>query len=137
MALGLTHLLDTDICVEIIRARSLPLIKKMRQTAPQAVALSTITLAELRFGAYRSSDPARNLRALQSFIAPLSILDFDVDAAEAYGQVRSALEGAGTPIGPLDTLIAAHALSLGLTLVTNNEREFRRVPGLAVENWLA
>ena len=87
-------------------------------------------------GVAKSSNPARHRALLVEFCAPLAIEPFDGVAAETYGRLRSELESAGTPIGPLDTLIASHALSIGVTLITNNEREFRRVPGLNVENWL-
>jgi tRNA(fMet)-specific endonuclease VapC len=100
------------------------------------VGISSITLAELQFGVVRSSDPEHNRMVLTEFMAPLLIAPFDDRAAASYGKLRAELEGQGQPIGPLDTLIAAHALSLGWTLVTNNEREFRRAPGLLVENWL-
>jgi len=98
------------------------------------VGISTITLAELQYGVAKSSDPSRNGLALKRFCMPLEILKFDQQAATAYGEARSRLERVGTPIGPLDTLIAAHALSLNVILVTSNEDEFRRVAGLKVEN---
>lgn len=96
-----------------------------------------MTVAELRYGAEKSGRPSQNLKALSQFLLPLEIADFGVDAAAKYGRVRATLERQGVPIGPLDTLIAAHALSLGVTLVTNNTREFERVPNLALENWAA
>jgi len=97
--------------------------------------ISSITAAELRFGAEKSADPVRNHAALDLFLLPLEIADFGDAASSAYGRVRSMLEQCGTPIGPLDTLTAAHALSLHVTLVTNNVREFGRIPGLEVEDW--
>jgi tRNA(fMet)-specific endonuclease VapC len=100
------------------------------------VAISSITLAELQYGVARSSDPDRNAGLLTEFMAPLVVVPFEDKAAAVYGRRRVGLERAGRPIGPLDTMIAAHALSLGVTLVTSNEREFRRVPGLVVENWV-
>ena len=100
------------------------------------VGVSSVTVAELRYGAERSSRPAQNHEALDAFLLPLEVLGFGPEgAAAAYGRVRAALERAGTPIGPLDTLIAAHALSLGVALVTNNVREFSRVSGLKIEDW--
>lgn len=129
------HLLDTDTCVALIRSRSEPVLARLKRCQPESVGLSSITLAELEYGVARSSDPARNQAALIQFCAPLEIMPFDAPACHAYGRVRAALESRGTPAGPLDTLIAAHALSLSAVLVTINEREFRRVPGLKVENW--
>ena len=96
-----------------------------------------MTAAELYYGAEKSSRPEQNLEALGTFLLPLEILAFGPVGAAAYGRVRAALERLGTPIGPLDTLIAAHALGLGVTLVTNNVREFSRVPGLEIEDWTA
>jgi tRNA(fMet)-specific endonuclease VapC len=101
------------------------------------IGISTVTLAELHYGAAKSQFPGRNQQALEAFILPLEVVPFDAAAAAAYGPVRAALERQGTPIGAMDTLIAAHALSLRLTLVTNNTREFARVQGLSVENWAA
>ncbi|MEN6311225.1 MAG: PIN domain-containing protein, partial [Acidobacteriota bacterium] len=99
--------------------------------------LSAVTLAELRFGVAKSAERERNNQALDEFLLPLEIADFDEAAADSYGQVRAGLEATGTPIGPLDTMIGAHALNLGAVLVTHNTREFRRIPGLTVEDWLA
>lgn len=101
------------------------------------VGLSSITLAELEFDAAKSQRRTQARAALSEFLLPLEVAPFDEAAAEVYGTVRAALERKGRPIGPLDTLIAAHALALGSVLVTNNTREFRRVPGLAVEDWTA
>jgi tRNA(fMet)-specific endonuclease VapC len=128
-------LLDTSICVELIRRRLPAIQRRLRGYEIGSVGISSITLAELQYGASRSSDPDRNAIALAHFCAPLSIASFDDSAAVIYGNVRAALERNGTPIGPLDTLIAAHALALSATLITNNEREFKRVPELTVENW--
>ncbi|MEA3497166.1 MAG: PIN domain-containing protein [Bacteroidota bacterium] len=94
-----------------------------------------MTLAELQFGIRKSSNPKKNLKALNQFIIPLEIIDFDFNATIEYGLIRAGLEKKGTPIGPLDTLIGAHAKSLDLTLVTNNEKEFIRIPDLKLENW--
>jgi tRNA(fMet)-specific endonuclease VapC len=102
---------------------------------PGSVGISIITISELQFGAAKSQNPQRNCSALEQFLLPLEILDYDSAAASYYGDVRARLEKSGTPIGPLDTLIAAHALSLNAVLVTNNLSEFRRVSGLKVEDW--
>jgi len=131
------HLLDTNVCIELIRGRSsATFLARLRRRKIGSVGISAITLAELQFGVARSSDPDRNRIALAEFVAPLSIVPFDDSAASAYGRLRAELQRTGRPIGPMDMLIAAQALSLNATLVTNNEREFRRVVGLRVENWL-
>ena len=97
--------------------------------------VSVITEAELRTGAAKSSASVKNLRLIENFLHPLTIIDFTSDDAVAYAGLRAKLERAGTPIGPLDTLIASQAVARRLTLVSNNEREFRRVGGLTIENW--
>jgi len=130
-------MLDTNVCVELLRGRAPGLFARLRQYQIDEIGISSITLAELRYGAAKSARPARHEVLLAVFCAPLAILPFDHLAAETYGRVRSELERTGTTIGPLDTLIASHALALGVTLVTHNEREFGRVTGLPVENWLA
>jgi len=130
-------MLDTNICVELIRGRASGVFRRLRRHRIDDVAISSITLAELQYGVAKSTRPEQNAVLLAEFCAPLAILPFDNQATETYGKVRAALEREGKPIGPLDTLIAAHALSLDMTLITNNEREFRRVSGLRVENWLA
>lgn len=129
-------MLDTNVCVELIRGRAPGLFNRLRRYDPDSIAISSITQAELHYGAEKSSDPDRHDTLLLEFLAPLAILPFDDRAAATYGTIRTKLEQDGIPIGPLDTLIAAHALSLNLTVITNNEREFRRVKGLRVENWL-
>jgi len=130
------YVLDTNACIELIRARSPRVLSRLRQCAPGSVGMSSITLAELYYGVVRSSDPQRNLMALTQFCAPIEILPFGDRAAATYGAVRQDLEQKGFPAGPLDTLIAAHMLSEGFTLVTDNVREFRHVSGLKLENWL-
>lgn len=129
-------LLDTSICVEMIRGRSPGVTAKLKRRTIGSVGISSITLAELQYGVAKSSDPARNTIALAHVVAPLMILPFDDQAAATYGQMRASLERLGQRIGSLDMLIAAHALALGVVLVTNYEQEFCRVPGLNVENWL-
>jgi tRNA(fMet)-specific endonuclease VapC len=130
-------LLDTCACIDLLRGRSPDVFRRLRRCDVDEVGLSSVTLAELLYGAARSARPAHHADIVARFCAPLAILPFDDHATGAYGAVRAELERRGTPIGPLDTFIAAHALSLGLTVVTGNDREFRRVEGLRVENWAA
>lgn len=129
-------MLDTNICIYIIKRRPESVLQALLQHEAAGIGVSIITVCELAFGASKSAS-ARNQTALKHFLEPLEMADFDRGAAEAYASIRSHLETAGTPIGPLDTLIAAHALALGTTLVTNNTREFQRVPGLKLVNWAA
>jgi tRNA(fMet)-specific endonuclease VapC len=129
-------MLDTDICIALIKRRPPELIAKLKKHKPGEVAISSITLAELHFGVSKSAQPEKNRAALDQFLLPLEVLSFDDISAECYGHVRATLESAGTPLGPLDTLIASHALSISATVVTNNVREFSRVRGLRVQNWL-
>ena len=128
------YMLDTNICIYAIRNRPALVVATLRARAGAGIGVSSITAAELYFGVVKSGS-SRNLQALQRFLAPLEIADFDLAAAMVYGRVRDKLERAGKPIGPLDTQIAAHALALGVTLVSNNTREFARVSGLSLENW--
>ncbi|MCF8230842.1 MAG: type II toxin-antitoxin system VapC family toxin [Bacteroidales bacterium] len=130
------YLLDTNICIYIIKKRPEKVLEKFNTLSLGDVAISSITLAELHYGIMKSSNPKKNQEALDKFLTPLEILDFDYFATIEYGKIRSDLEKIGTPIGPLDTLIAAHAKSQQLTLVTNNEKEFRRIPDLKIENWV-
>jgi tRNA(fMet)-specific endonuclease VapC len=130
------RLLDTDICIYLINRDRPQVLAQLRRFHPTSIAISSLTLAELAWGVAKSGSP-RNRAALESFIASFTVLAFDASAAFDYGDLRARLQRAGTPIGPMDMLIAAHALSLDMTLVTNNEREFRRVPDLRIENWTA
>jgi tRNA(fMet)-specific endonuclease VapC len=127
-------LLDTDTCIYALK-RNESVLRNLLATAREDVVISVITEAELRTGAAKSSSSARTLRLVENFLRPLTILDFTSEDAIAYSAVRAKLERAGTPIGPLDTLIASQAIARDLTLVSNNEREFRRVAGLVVANW--
>ncbi len=128
-------LLDTNICIYIINRQPEAVFKHFAGLQAGEVAISSITGSELHYGVAKSGS-ARNRQALEKFIAPLEVLPFDEAAMREYGQVRARLEKKGTPIGALDTLIAAHALALDVVLVTNNLREFKRVPGLKLENWV-
>lgn len=130
-------MLDTNICVEIIRRRPVAVLERLQSHAVGDVGISVVTLAELEFGVSHSRDPRRNREALAQFILPLEVAPLEQEVTAPYGRIRAALEKRGASIGAMDLLIAAHALSLGVRLATNNEREFRRVPGLRVENWLA
>ena len=130
-------MLDTNICIYIIKQKPPAVLEHFRQYQVGDIAISSITLAELRYGVAKSHYRGKNAKALDEFIIPLEILPFDEEATRAYGEIRAALEKAGTPIGSMDLLIAAHATSLGVTLVTNNTREFNRVPGLTVVDWAA
>lgn len=131
----ITYMLDTNICIYIIKKKPEQVIERMRRTRISDVGVSSITLSELEYGAVKSTRPEQNKLALVEFLAPLEILPYDDMAAHEYGKVRAYLEKQGSPIGSMDMLIAANALSLNCILVTNNESEFRRVPGLKVENW--
>jgi tRNA(fMet)-specific endonuclease VapC len=129
------YLLDTNICIYIIKKKPVNVFEKFKTLEIGSIGISSITLAELRYWIMKSSDIEKNSEALERFITPLDIIDFDTNAAIEYGKIRADLEKKGTPIGPLDMLIASHAKSLDLTLVTNNEREFNRISELKVENW--
>ena len=128
-------MLDTDACIDLIRRRNAHLLANLLRRQAEDICISSVTLSELEYGAAKSSNPNRNRLALAAFIAPITVHPYGEHAAYSYGLLRAGLERAGTPIGPLDTMIAAHALSLSQTIVTNNEQEFRRVSGLKVENW--
>lgn len=130
------YLLDTNICIYIIKHKPPQVFEKFSNLIPGSVGISIITFSELQFGVKKSSQPEKNQSALNQFLIPLEIFEFDLNAGVEYGNIRANLEHAGTPIGPLDTLIAAHAKSLKLILVTNNEKEFQRVDGLEISNWL-
>ena len=130
------YLLDTNICIYIIKQKPQAVFEKFFTLLVGSVGISSVTLAELNYGIAKSLNPAKNSEALDKFLTPIAIVDFDSKAANEYGEIRAILEKSGTPIGPLDFLIAAHARSLNLTLVTNNTSEFQRVPNLKIENWV-
>ena len=133
----LSRLLDTNTCIYLIRRRPKEVLQRFERFEVGEVGVSVITVSELRYGVEKSTRPEQNLRALEQFLLPLEVLNFGPEATVSYGRVRASLEERGMPIGPLDALIAAHALSLGATLVTNNTREFERVSGLQIEDWTA
>ena len=128
-------LLDTNICIYIINRKPAQVVDRFRRFPLGVIGVSSITAAELAFGVTKSGS-ARNRAALQKFLAPLEVLPFSADAIWHYSQIRASLERMGTPIGALDTLIAAHALTLDVVLVSNNLKEFQRVDGLQCENWI-
>ena len=128
-------LLDTNMCIYLIKARPERVLSRLRALDVAVVAVSSITVAELQYGVAKSARPEQNALALAGFLAPLTVRAFDDAAAATYGTVRANLERVGKPIGSMDMLIAAHALALKSTLVTNNAREFIRVDGLKLENW--
>ncbi|HDS1818256.1 TPA: tRNA(fMet)-specific endonuclease VapC [Pseudomonas putida] len=132
----LRYMLDTNICIFTIKNKPQRVREAFNRHHGQ-LAISTITLMELIYGAEKSDYPERNLSVVEGFAARLEVLDYDSHAAEQSGQLRAELARSGMPIGPYDQLIAGHARALGLILVTNNLREFQRVPGLRVEDWLA
>lgn len=131
----LKYMLDTNICIFTIKNKPQAVRDAFNRHHGQ-MCISTITLMELIYGAERSAAAERNLSVIEGFAARLEVLDYDHRAAAHSGQLRAELARAGTPIGPYDQMIAGHARSLGLVLVTNNLREFERVPGLRVEDWL-
>jgi|SRR4051794_22937590 len=131
----LQYMLDTNICIYVIKNRPAELREQFDRLAEQ-ICISTITLAELYFGVEKSNRRIQNLQAVEQFVARLEALPFSAEAAAHYGQLRAELERAGEPAGPHDMLIGAHARSAGLIIVTNNLREFERIPGLRVENWV-
>lgn len=129
------YMLDTNILIYTIRKRP----KKVRDAFKEYsdyLSISAITLGELVYGAEKSAQPARNLADIEALAARVEVLAFDSQAAQHFGQVRAELAKAGKPIGPYDSMIAGHARSRGLILVTNNLREFKWVPGLRLENWV-
>jgi tRNA(fMet)-specific endonuclease VapC len=131
------YLLDTNACIRVLNGTSAALVARIRSHAPSELRISSVTRAELLFGARRSARVAENLGLLSAFFAPIMSLAFDDACAEHYGALRASLAAAGRPIGPNDLLIAATALAHDLTLVTHNLREFSRVAGLKIEDWEA
>jgi tRNA(fMet)-specific endonuclease VapC len=129
-------MLDTSICIHLIKRKPMHVVDKLRAFDPGKVAVSSITVAELHHGVSKSNQPDGNREALAELLLPLEALPFDEKASYHYGDIRSTLEKMGNVIGSMDLLIAAHARSLSLTLITNNLREFERVPGLRADNWV-
>lgn len=132
----MTHLFDTNTCVEFLRKPAGSSIAvKLANAPPGSVVLCSVVVAELVYGAYRSAQPTKTLNQVRAFCSPFVSLPFDDDAAEEYGRIRAHLEALGVTIGPNDLLIAAIALANRLILVTHNTKEFSRVPGLVIEDW--
>lgn len=129
------YLLDTNVCVDYLNRRYASVVERIQASSPEDICLSSVVIAELRYGADKSERSLENHGKIDVLVNELVCVDFDAEAAAAFGRIRWELEQRGEPIGPYDMLIAAHAVSLGLVLVSDNLRELRRVPGLAVENW--
>jgi len=129
------YLLDTNVCVDYLTGRFPKVVARIQRSAPGDLGLSSVVVAELRYGADRSARRKANHARIDTLVDEIQCLDFDLAAAAAYGRLRARLEERGTPIGPNDMMIAAHALSRGLELVTDNLEEFRRVKGLRAETW--
>lgn len=132
----LARLLDTNICIYIARSQPATVGRRFARAAPGSMGISVITWGELCFGAAKSNDASRAQGLLEQFARVVQVLALPAEAGRRYGDVRAALQKAGTPIGNNDLWIAAHALALGVPLVTNNLHEFERVPGLKLENWV-
>jgi len=131
----MTYLLDTNVCIYALENHPPEVLRRLREAGPAAVALSVVTVLELRHGAENAADPESDHARLDEFLAPMTVLSFDREAAEIGGRIRARLQRAGLRIGDLDLLIAAQALAAGQVLVSNDLRGFDHVPGLRTENW--
>ncbi|AHJ12585.1 putative toxin protein, VapC-like [Sulfurospirillum multivorans DSM 12446] len=129
-------MLDTNICIYIIKNKPQSVLDELKKCNVGDIILSSITVSELIYGAHKSQFVEKNLKAIEHFLIPFDVAEYDYKAALEYGKLRASLEKKGQPIGSLDMLIAAHAKSLDMVLVTNNMKEFERVEGLNVENWV-
>jgi tRNA(fMet)-specific endonuclease VapC len=129
-------MLDTNICIALINQKPAKVLAQLKQYKVGEVCISAVTLAELQYGVAKSLHQQKNTDALQQFILPLEVVGFDEAVTSIYGELRAHLEKQGTPIGALDMMIAAHALSLNVKLVTNNTKEFKRAVGLELLDWL-
>jgi tRNA(fMet)-specific endonuclease VapC len=130
------YMLDTNICIYSIKHKPQQVFQRLQEHNPAEICISSITYAELVYGVEKSQQIEKNRIALMLLLARIEIVDFDSSAAEVYGKIRADLEKKGTPIGPLDMMIAGHAKSLDYTVVTNNIKEFKRIKGLKLENWV-
>jgi tRNA(fMet)-specific endonuclease VapC len=131
------YMLDTNICVYLIKKKPESVLANLRSSINDGVSISAITLAELFYGVEASAYPEKNTVALSQFLSIVDVLPFDDEAASEYGRICATLRRKGTPIGPMDMLIAAHAKSKGLIVVTNNTREFEQVEGVDIQNWIS
>ena len=131
----MTYLLDTNTCIRYLNGRSPQIKKRLEALTPDDVGLCSVVKAELAYGAARSRDPGRTMAGIAAFVAPFTSLPFDDACVSAYGRIRAQLEQAGRPVGPNDLMIAAIAVTHGLTLVTHNTREFERIVGLSLTDW--
>lgn len=129
-------MLDTNICIYIIKNKPKSVLDELKKCDVGDIVLSSITVSELIYGAHKSQFVEKNLKAIEHFLVPFDVAEYDYKAALEYGNIRATLEKKGQPIGSLDTLIAAHAKALDVVLVTNNMKEFEKVEGLKVENWV-
>ena len=130
------YMLDTNICIYAIKRGPREVIERLKEHNTSEICISSVTYAELIHGVEKSKAVDKNCIALTLLLTDIEILPFDISAAEGYGEIRTELERKGTPIGPLDMMIAGHARSLGYTVVTNNIKEFERIDGLRLENWV-
>lgn len=135
MSASLRYLLDTDICIYIAKRRPIGVLQRLERLGPSEVGMSVVTYGELCYGAAKSQHHIKSLRVLRELTEWIAVLQMEATVSEQYGKIRSVLEQKGQIIGNNDLWIAAHALALKMTLVTNNIREFKRVPGLTVERW--
>ncbi len=131
----MNYLIDTNICIYVMNKRPPEVIQKFKNTEIGQIGISSITVSELYYGVSKSNLQTQNANRLEEFLTPFEILSYDENASKFYGAIRSQLESQGSVIGPLDILIAAHALSNDLVIVTNNEKEFNRIESLKIENW--
>jgi len=129
------YLLDTNICIYAMKNRYPGLTEKLLSIHPDEIAVSTITLGELEYGAAKSRWGEKTRRNIYLFLSSFEILPFSLEDASVYGRLRAQLEALGTPVGPYDVMIAAQGIARGLTVVTHNTREFSRVPGILLEDW--
>ncbi len=132
----MVYLLDTNICIYFLNRSSQKVVEKFKKVKPSQVKISSITVAELYYGARKSKAASKNVEVVHQFIFPFDIVPFDEFACNSYAAIRYNLERRGVPIGPMDLLIGSIAHAHKFTLVTNNEKEFRRIKGLKIENWL-
>lgn len=129
------YLLDTNICIYIINKKPSKVVEKFKKFKLEDIGISSVSVAELTYGIYKSKYYEDNKKALAHFLSPFEVVSFDLEAANVFGKIRTIMEKKGNPIGPMDFLIASIALNRQLTLITNNVREFSKVPGLKTINW--